>query len=106
VWTEEDVYGVAPAGFTTGLTIGDVKIGTKPIGDAIVDVVKIDCEGCEWALLTLGCQEIRRAGEYAIEIHGPEPLLVRKLEKCGFHARRIPSSNLAPMLSVWHFKLL
>jgi hypothetical protein len=106
VWIEEDVYGVAPAGFTTGLTIGGVKIGTKPIDDAIVDVVKIDCEGCEWALLTMGCQEIRRAGEYAIEIHGPEPLLVRKLEKCGFHARRIPSSNLAPMWSIWHFKLL
>ncbi len=103
---EGDVYGVALAGFTTGLTIGGVKIRTKPIGDAIVDVVKIDCEGCEWALLTLTCQEIRRAGEYAIEIHGPEPLLVRKLEKCGFRARRIPSSNLAPILSIWHFKVL
>jgi len=73
VWIEEDVYGVDLTGFTTGLTIGGVKIRTKPIGDAIVDVVKIDCEGCEWALLTLTCQEIRRAGEYAIEIHGPEP---------------------------------
>jgi len=106
VWTEEDVYGVAPAGMATGLNTGDIKIRTKPIGDAIVDVVKMDCEGCEWALLTLTCQEIRRAGEYAIEIHGPEPLLVRKLEKCGFHARRIPSSNLAPIWSIWHFKLL
>jgi FkbM family methyltransferase len=75
VWIEEDVYGVALAGFTTGLKIGDIKIRTKPIGDAIVDVdiVKMDCEGCEWALLTLTCQEIRRAEEYAIEIHGPEP---------------------------------
>jgi FkbM family methyltransferase len=106
VWIEEDVYGVALAGGATGLTIGDTKIRTKPIGDAIVDVVKIDCEGCEWALLTLTCQEIRRAEEYAIEIHGPEPLLVRKLEKCGFHSRRIPSSNLAPMWSIRHFKLL
>ncbi|MFZ8811422.1 MAG: FkbM family methyltransferase [Pyrobaculum sp.] len=106
VWIEEDVYGVALAGFTTGLTIGDVKIGTKPIGDAIVDVVKIDCEGCEWALLTLTCQEIRRVEEWAIEIHGPEPPQVRKLEKCGFQSRRIPSSDRAPMLSIWHFKLL
>jgi FkbM family methyltransferase len=105
VWIEEDFYRVVPAGMATGLTIGDTEIRTKPIGDAIVDVVKMDCEGCEWALLTLTCQEIRRAEEYAIEIHGPEPLLVRKLEKCGFHARRIPSSNLAPMWSIWHFKL-
>ena len=93
VWTEEDVYGVAPAGMATGLNTGDIKIRTKPIGDAIVDVVKMDCEGCEWALLTLTCQEIRRAEEYAIEIHGPEPLLVRKMEKCGFRAERIWRSN-------------
>ena len=103
---EGDIYGVNLDGTASGVRIGDIKIRTKPIGDAIVDVVKMDCEGCEWALLTLTCQEIRRAGEYAIEIHGPEPLLVRKLEKCGFHARRIPSSNLAPIWSIWHFKLL
>ena len=102
MWIEEDVYGVALAGFTTGLTIGGVKIRTKPIGDAIVDVVKINCESCEWALLTLTCQEIRRAGEYAIEIHGPEPPLVRKLEKCGFQSRRI--GIFGPMVSIWHFK--
>jgi FkbM family methyltransferase len=107
VWIEEDVYGVAPQDSGTGLKIGDIKITTKPIGDAIVDVdvVKMDCEGCEWALLMLTCQEIRRAEEYAIEIHGPEPPLVRKMEKCGFQSRRIPS-NLPPMWSIWHFKLL
>ena len=106
VWIEEDVYGVIPAGMGTGLKIGDTKITTKPIGDAIVDVVKMDCEGCEWALLTLTCQEIRRAEEYAIEIHGPEPPLVRKMEKCGFQSRRIPGSDRPPMLSIWHFKRL
>ena len=68
--------------------------------------MKIDCEGCGWALLTMGCQEIRRAGEYAIEIHGPEPLLLRKLEKCGFRSRGISSSNLVPIWSIRHFKLL
>ncbi len=104
VWIEEDVYGVNLDRQGTGLTVGDIKITTKPISDAIVDVVKVDCEGCEWALLTLTCQEIRRAEEYAIEIHGSEPPLVRKMEKCGFHARRI--GIFGPMLSVWHFKRL
>jgi FkbM family methyltransferase len=102
VWIEENVYGVAPQVSGTGLTVGDIKITTKPIGDAIVDVVKMDCEGCEWALLTLTCQEIRRAEEYAIEIHGPEPPLVKKLEKCGYIPMRV--ATVAPLVSLWHFK--
>ncbi len=102
VWIEENVYGVAPQVSGTGLTVGDIKIRTKPIGDAIVDVVKMDCEGCEWALLTLTCQEIRRAEEYAIEIHGPEPPLVRKLERCGYIPMRV--ATVAPLVSLWHFK--
>jgi len=102
VWIEEDVYGVARQVSGTGLTVGDIKIRTKPIGDAIVDVVKMDCEGCEWALLTLTCQEIRRAEEYAIEIHGPEPPLVKKLERCGYIPMRV--ATVAPLVSLWHFK--
>jgi FkbM family methyltransferase len=104
---EGDIYGVNLDGTASGVRIGDIKIRTKPIGDAIVDVVKMDCEGCEWALLTLTCQEIRKAEEYAIEIHGPEPLLVRKMEKCGFRAERIWRSNhILIYLSIWHFKRL
>jgi len=107
VWIEEDVYGVNLHGTASGVRIGDFKIKTKPIGDAIVDVVKMDCEGCEWALLTLTCQEIRKAEEYVIEIHGPEPPLVRKMEKCGFRAELIGRSNhILIYLSIWHFKRL
>jgi len=44
---EGDVYGVNLDGTASGVRIGDIKIRTKPIDDAIVDVVKMDCEGCE-----------------------------------------------------------
>ncbi len=102
VWIEEGTLSIAPQGFASGLALGDFKIATKPVEDVITDVVKMDCEGCEWSLLTLPCSVIRRAEEYAIEIHGPEPPLVKKLEKCGYRSKQITKSH--DMLTVWYFK--
>jgi len=102
LFIEEDVIYVAEHGTATGLTYGGLEVRVKPLGDAITDVVKLDCEGCEWALLSLPCSVIRRAEEYAVEIHGPEPPLVRKMEKCGYLARRI--AELTDLVYVWHFK--
>ena len=81
---------------------GNTQIEVKPIEEAIADVVKMDCEGCEWSLLPTPCAVIKKAEEYAIEIHGPEPPLVRKMEKCGFSAKL--HDRLASWLSIWHFK--
>jgi hypothetical protein len=36
------------------------------------DVVKVDCEGCECALLELDDEEFSQPALYAIETHGPE----------------------------------
>ena len=103
VFIEEDTYGVAVIGSSSGLFAGDTKIKVMPIEEAITDVVKMDCEGCEWSLLSIPCAVIKRAEEYVIEIHGPEPLIVRKLEKCGFLAKLC--TRLAPQISIWHFKI-
>ena len=67
--------------------------------------MKIDCEGSGWALLTLGSQEIRRAGEYAIEIHGPEPLLLENWKNADFALGEFRVVILFQW-SIWHFKLL
>jgi len=102
VFIDEDTYGVATEGSASGIHTGITQIEVKPIEEAIADVVKMDCEGCEWSLLTTPCAVIKRAEEYAIEIHGAEPPLVRKLERCGFSAKL--HVRLFHWVSIWHFK--
>ena len=69
---------------------------------ASVEVVKMDCEGCEWSLLAVPCSKLQTVEEFAIEIHGPVPLLVRKMEKCGFITRHV--SDVNSLISMWYFK--
>ena len=103
LWLEGGWLDVDPAGAATGLRRGSARIEVRPITEALelADVVKMDCEGCEWALLALPCGAIRRVEEYAIEIHGPEPYIVARMEQCGYAARKI--ADTAPMVTAWHF---
>jgi FkbM family methyltransferase len=50
-----------------------------------VDFIKLDCEGCEFALISsLPEDELRRAKTWHIEYHArPEPL-IQRLQKAGF----------------------
>jgi len=102
---EDGELSITPAGLSTGLTHGTLKIQVKPLADALnnVNVVKMDCEGCEWALIAVPCEVIRRAEEYVVEVHGPEPQLIRRMEKCGFKPKLV--SRPAPLVSVWRFSL-
>lgn len=106
LWYEEDVLAVEPADAGTGLTPGGLKIKVRPLAEALMraDAVKMDCEGCEYALLTTPCDVVRRAEEYVIEVHGPATPLVRKMEKCGFKPSLLESRT--PLLSTWHLRLL
>lgn len=59
------------------------------IGQDQVDFFKLDCEGCEFALLeALPVETLRRVKAWHIEYHAaPQPLL-RKLEEAGFSVER------------------
>jgi len=103
VFIEEDTYEVAVTGESSGLLTGGTQIRVMPIEEVLADVVKMNCEGCEWSLLPTPCAVIKRAEEYVIQIHGPEPPIIRKLEKCGFSAKL--HSRPGPQLSIWYFKI-
>ena len=66
--------------------------------------VKMDCEGCEEALIRTPCDVLRKAEEYIVEIH---PLVsvesvMKYMESCGFSAspRKVYSSELV----IYHFR--
>jgi len=101
LWTEATSYRVKLASTSSGLFPGnDVEIKTMPAAEALnVDVVKMDCEGCEWSLIALPCDALRRPLEYVIEIHGPPPPFIAKFEKCGFTARSVIPGG---WVSIWH----
>jgi FkbM family methyltransferase len=66
--------------------------------------VKMDCEGCEEALIYTPCDILRRAGEYIVEIHPWINMksVVRYMESCGFNASlRLVHSNGT---IIYHFR--
>jgi FkbM family methyltransferase len=40
--------------------------------EGVIDLVKMDCEGCEYSLLRIGEELLRLSRQYIIEIHGTE----------------------------------
>ncbi len=55
---------------------------SREVGDNFV--VKMDCEGCEYSLLTVPCEVLRLARQYVIEVHGALTPLIYKFINCGF----------------------
>lgn len=57
--------------------------------EGVIDLVKMDCEGCEYSLLTLNEEYIRLCRQYIIEIHGCETLLIDKMTQAGYNSKLI-----------------
>ena len=92
-WIDDGVLRVRMDFAYTGSSPGDTEIRivnsakellkiSKEIGYDFV--VKMDCEGCEYSLLTVPCDVLRLAAQYVIEIHGALTPLIDKFTKCGF----------------------
>ncbi|MEM4898630.1 MAG: FkbM family methyltransferase [Pyrobaculum sp.] len=94
LWVEDGVLKVKYEGLTTGSSIGDeVELKVRRLGDVLreiaeaeggIDLVKMDCEGCEYALIATPCEVIRLARQYIVEIHGAPTPLIRHMSKCGY----------------------
>jgi len=52
-----------------------------------MDLVKMDCEGCEYSLINLPDDGIRLAKQYIIEIHGSETPIIDKMMKSGYKTK-------------------
>ncbi|MEM4898711.1 MAG: FkbM family methyltransferase, partial [Pyrobaculum sp.] len=113
LWVEDGVLKVKYESLGTGLTVGDeVELKVKRLGDVLreiaeaeggIDLVKMDCEGCEYALLTTPCEVVRLARQYIVEIHGAPTPLIHHMLKCGYGAEFV--LRLTDLVNVFRFTL-
>lgn len=84
------MYAAAGTGLRAG---GDVTLKLRKLEDVLnwikeregeVDWVKMDCEGCEYALLTTPCEAITTSPRWVVEIHGATPPVIYKMSECGY----------------------
>ncbi|MEM3961364.1 MAG: FkbM family methyltransferase [Sulfolobales archaeon] len=68
-----------------------------------IDLVKMDCEGCEYSLLNLSAEDLKLASQYIIEIHGVETPIIDKMSESGFKHRFV--REVASLVTVHHFTL-
>ncbi|MEM4898086.1 MAG: FkbM family methyltransferase, partial [Pyrobaculum sp.] len=113
LWVEDGVLKVKYESLGTGLTVGDeVELKVKRLGDVLreiaeaegmIDLVKMDCEGCEYALIATPCEVIRLARQYIMEIHGNPTPLIHHMSKCGYGTELVHRYH--DLLNVYRFTL-
>ena len=104
VWWREGELSIGGFGAGAGGALGNFKIRVVALGDVLregFDVVKLDCEGCEYAVLTLPCEVISSAPRWILEIHGPETPIVYKFIECGF--KPLKKADVARYVSIYDF---
>ena len=61
--------------------------------EGVIDLVKMDCEGCEYSLLQLDEEHIKLSKQYIVEIHGYETPLIDKMLQAGYNSKLILELN-------------
>lgn len=56
-----------------------------------IDIVKMDCEGCEYALLASNPKVFTRIDQYVLEIHGSSWILIDWMRSNGYRVDKIIS---------------
>mgnify|MGYP000179699448 CR=1 FL=1 len=94
----------------SGMEIGKKKIEVvsilKVIGTSNVDIAKFDCETCEYFLIAVPCNILRRIPEYIIEYHGTPTPIIHKFKECGFKVKRINKHSGIFGIGLLHFRRL
>lgn len=90
----------------SGLNLGDLKISTIDFEEILRakkwDIAKVDCEGCEYSLLSVPDEIISKVPLWIVEIHGAPLPLVYKFKRAGFNMGVLKSIN-GGLISVWRF---
>lgn len=113
-WFRNTIVNVGYMNDGTGLqTTGkkQVAMQMKDLSDILmtihneegrIDLVKMDCEGCEYSLLKLDNKSISLAEQYIIEVHGPETPILDKMAECGYDANLI--GRIGKWIAIYSFK--
>jgi len=107
IWWDRRRLKLEAEGAGTGLHCSEsgIEIETVPLIEVLEnhdpDIVKMNCEGCEYSLLYLNCDYIKDR-VWIIEAHGAESVIVEKLRDCGLAPFII--KRLAPFLSFIYVK--
>lgn len=113
-WFREGVLEVNYGGPGTGLrafTTLSLQLKVKHLSyilrevferEGRIDLVKMDCEGCEYSLLSLPTGDIKLAKQYIIEVHGAEGPIIDRMTECGYRHRFI--ENVADLISLHYFE--
>jgi len=77
------------------LEVKDLKDVLRTIHDreGVIDLVRMDCEGCEYSLLQLDEEHIKLSKQYIVEIHGCETPLIDKMLQVGYNSKLILKLN-------------
>ena len=113
VWFRDAISSVNYSGTGTGLRVNGsllITMKLKDLGDILktifdkegqIDLVKMDCEGCEYSLLKLDKETERLPRQYIIEIHGSETPILDKMTDCGYDIKLIRRVN--QWVTVYYF---
>ncbi|MCL7398611.1 MAG: FkbM family methyltransferase [Thaumarchaeota archaeon] len=70
--------------------------------EGVIDLVKMNCEGCEYSLLRLDEKLLKLPKQYIIEIHGAELPIIEAMAYNGFKFEK--TKMLGDLISVYLFK--
>ena len=57
--------------------------------EGVIDLVRMDCEGCGYSLLQLDEEHIKLSKQYIVEIHECETPLIDKMLQAGYNSKLI-----------------
>jgi FkbM family methyltransferase len=91
----------------TGAKEGNTKILIKSWKDLLeneeFDLCKVDCEGCEYYILSIPNKVIKKIPIWTIEIHGVALPIISKFKRIGYHVNLVKRHS--DIVSIYKFVL-